>query len=240
MSSNVVKSIEAFQENPCAQTEENMMEVLRGAQFILPTIVDAEPVTGDTKHRFSIWQADDGINYLPVFTDQSLIGKSKGAPNNGLVFDYETLCKIVLQSEEYDYKGIVVNPGIHMLLISKDYITGKYLTITQPTMQRQGFDEGETVHIGTPYDYPKKFVEQVSKILKKYPNVRAAYLGLMEIKNEFSFLIAVDCNEDVSELFQKIGSVAMKIRLDKPLDLTIVGTELGVNLVSVCPPFYVG
>ena len=74
---DITKSIEAFQMKPCVETEEKMIEYLQHAQFFLPTIVDSEPVMDNTKHTFSIWQSGEGINYLPVFTDKSLIEKSK-------------------------------------------------------------------------------------------------------------------------------------------------------------------
>ena len=60
----------------------------------------------------------------------------------------------------------------------------------------------------------------------------------MERNGEFSFLIALDCKGDANDLFLQIGSVALKTKPDKSLDITLTDTELGAALVSTCPPFY--
>jgi hypothetical protein len=60
----------------------------------------------------------------------------------------------------------------------------------------------------------------------------------MEIDGEFSFVIAINNNDNSSEIFQKIGIIAEKMQLNKPLDLFFTDTEVGNNLALVCEPFY--
>ncbi len=105
--------------------EMRMLSLIRSSSFILPmqhegpveVLEDGRMKFGkDTKFKFLVLNAQDGKQFLPVYTDAIEFGKKlRGSEWNAAVFRYQDILKFVSDKE-----GISINPDGQNVILPKD------------------------------------------------------------------------------------------------------------------------
>lgn len=101
-------------------------------------------------------------------------------------------------------------------------------------------EKNESVILGTPKDYPHEMVDKLKEILPSIDTVNSAYLLLMiRNKKDKSFLIVVDTNGNLPNVFEKIANIATKyLKSDEKIDFVSLNDSFGKKSVQGEIPFY--
>ncbi|WP_186306497.1 enhanced serine sensitivity protein SseB [Siminovitchia fortis] len=237
---DLVKSVAVLREEPSRGNEQAFFHELLKAHFLAPVIIDPMPEnTGgesvlekDTKIQFAGITTQDGKTFFPAFTDWDELRKWSSEPNQQTLIttfkDYESMLG------NGSFEGVVINPFGENLLIDGNLIE----IINNSALQ---MDEGESVMIGIPNDYPTEMIDALKKQLPKMAHVKSAYLLLM-VRNQTdqSFLMVVDTENDPRDTFAEMAEVATPfLKKNEKLDFVPLGDSFGKDAVKDQSPFYV-
>lgn len=99
-------------------------------------------------------------------------------------------------------------------------------------------EKGSVVTLGEPSDYPHEMVKAMRGYFNTDKRVKAAYLKLMHMNGEFSWLIAVDFIGVKNEIFSAAARVGEPYSMGRYMDFVSLNSDLGVNAAQGSKPFY--
>ncbi|MCC5085436.1 MULTISPECIES: enhanced serine sensitivity protein SseB C-terminal domain-containing protein [Xanthomonas] len=202
----------------------------------------------------------DGQGTIPAGAKLSLVNfeKSDGTPFVPFFTSLETLQRVLREETRYVAmpsrsffeitRGatLVLNPGVSY---GKEFFPNEIdalLTAGINHIADQRVVEKETkVLLGQPANYPTRLVGSLSKLFKKSPNVRAAYLCLMHDPAAFSapaLLVGIEGDGDLGMVIREAGAIAADtVPSGEMVDLTRVqrgDAGLSSYFIDSVKPFY--
>lgn len=229
--------------------EGQMLDEVIHARYLLPMQLKqkdpAEPneqgvmtVGEGTTIEFGVLGAEGGTKWLPAFTDwnefEKVYDKTMWSSN---IASFDDLLSI---SE--NMSGIVINcRGIPLQIDENnkkrieqyrsedgqsDHSSVKQVTLEKDT----------EVLLGAPKEYPEQMLEAVKAYMKKQKGIRKAYLRLMVMGQEQSYLLIVDFEGNREEVFGGIAEAANS-HLNGML-LNMVELDDWAHHVKDVEPFY--
>lgn len=222
--------------------EQLFINELFKAKFLCPAKVelnnsekaDNGQITIGEGSTISLTSIDDqqGNHFLMAFTDGEELGKWKQEANMQTIIltceDYQQ----ILTGNDSPYIGFVVNPYGDNILVTKEILEN--IHSNEVVMQ-----EGESVMIGEPKEYPKDMVEKLKETFDDLEEVRSAYLLWMARDNETSYLLVLDANGNEQELFPIVGERCQSYLKGNYIDMVPLSSQFGQSAVEGKTPFYI-
>lgn len=236
--SKLLYAIKEMQEDGA---KENFIRELSRANFLCPAIIKlknpasgkGERITAGEGSTISLISINDqqGKPYLMAFTDWMEVRKwNREEDVQTLIFTYGEYQKILAEGDS-PYAGFVINPYGANIVMNKTVLEGLYSD--QMTMQ-----EGESVMIGLPQDYPTGMVEKLKQVFREIPETRSAYLLWMIRNNEKSYLLVLDAGGSEQKLFPIVGEICKAYLKENFLDMVSLNSQFGQRAVENQKPFY--
>lgn len=182
----------------------------------------------------------DNKIYYPCFTDWNELSKSKPVYQSPtiLVMSFDDYYSLIQRDSNLD--GIVINPFGDNLLLNRKMIdhmkTQKDFVIrgvSQHVMQKD-----TKIMLGEPKDYPFAMINSICESLKDQPGVRSAWLRLANQNGAFSYLVVVDFDGNISDVFGAIAAAARPHLNGINLDMIPYQDNFGKNATDKIDPFY--
>lgn len=239
----LVSSMKELKNNYTQATERNFFKKLLEAKFLAPVIIDPAPVSKNEKTTLNKNTSisfieiidNEGSNFFPAFTDWEELRKwNQGEDLQTLIFTFKDYKEVILEREdEKSINGFVLNPLGQNVIFGKEQIQ----IVNNNAVQ---IDQDESVQIGVPKNYPTEMIEAVKSYLPKLSSVKSAYLMLMiRGKDDKSYLLVIDTDEDYNKVFENIAEVATKsLKPDEKIDFVPFNEEFGKSAVKDQDPFY--
>ena len=224
-----------------ADTEHKFFKELLSAKFLSPITQDSlqgckngeSALKEDAAIKFIYLNDEKGNSYLPAFTDWNELRKwNKANEIKTLILSFEDYKTMIFEKDSI-FSGFVLNPFGHNIIFDKDLIQ-------QAEKSVSGKKENESVMIGIPEKYPYEMVEALKKFLPSISSVKSVYLLLMvRGEKDKSFLLVVDTDGNINDVFCKIANKATKyLSKDEQLDLVLLSQPFGKSAVVGQIPFY--
>lgn len=103
-------------------------------------------------------------------------------------------------------------------------------------------EEDTPVRIGQPKIYPQELVKELNKLFKKHPEVKDAYLAMIEMKPETEphLIIALDMDGDLRSVTNYAGPLAEKVLNNQMIDFIQIDDKGGISdyFLKETQPFY--
>ena len=228
-------------------TEENWARVVRAAldaRFITP--LDVQPpraaAGGETTFSFHMLEdSSDRKRYYLAFTDWDELTKWRRAKGQrALILSFEDYAQLVLDGR-IEMGGFVINPYGGNIVFNKamlEAVRNKKEVRADWGSALCLVEKGTTVCLGQPSEYPEGLVGALTAYLMAQPNVRAAYLQLLEKGGALSYLVALDFAGEAKPLFDGIGGAAANSLGDMNLDLVSCDSSFWRETGQDIEPFY--
>lgn len=222
-------------------SEEVFFSELFQAKFLCPAQVELKGAVKEKRGKVSVGEGStispvsirdqEGNHFLMAFTDWREIRKWSEEKNlKALVLTYEDYQHIIIDGDS-PYAGVVINPYGANIVLNKDMMQN--IHPDKVTMQ-----EGETVMIGVPKDYPVKMVEALSQEFAKRKDVKCAYLLWMARGDETSYLLVLDADGNEQKLFPVIGEICQPFLDGEFMDMVPFYSQFGQSAAENQEPFY--
>lgn len=222
-------------------SEEVFFSELFQAKFLCPAQVELKDAVKGKGGKVSVGgesavsptsiRDQEGNHFLMAFTDWREIRKWSEEKNlKTLVLTYEDYQHIIIDGDS-PYAGVVINPYGANIVLNKDMMQN--ILPDKVTMQ-----EGETVMIGVPKDYPVKMVEALSQEFAKRKDVKCAYLLWMARGDETSYLLVLDADGNEQKLFPVIGEICQPFLDEEFMDMVPFYSQFGQSAAENQEPFY--
>lgn len=176
---------------------------------------------------------EKGNSYLPVFTDWNELKKWNETDGvKTLILSFEDYKTMILENNSM-FTGFVLNPFGHNIVFDKNLIQQAEENMTEKT-------ESESVMIGAPEEYPHKMIEALKDFLPSIDSVKSAYLLLMvRGEKDKSYLLVLDTDGNLNDVFRKIAKVAIKyLSKEELIDFVPLSQSFGKSAVEGQEPFY--
>jgi len=242
--------ISKMRENTNEQTQEAVLEeIVTNAKFIIPAeVTEINPEEAktlknpnhNTRIKFSMIKNDKDQAFFPAFTSMDELYKwQKDYKGETISLGFDEYAAMLSKSN--DFAGMVIDPFTHNLII--DNRMAEELAI-QKSIYKNGsakrtLKEGEKIRIVTPEETPTEMLEAIKAHLANEPSVEKAYFRMMIRENNAqSYLLAVDFNGNMDELFPAIADAANPHLGNMFIDIVPADSGLGKNVADSTPPFY--
>lgn len=251
----LLTAIENMQENNTQETVNEMINQVMKAKFITPAKVHAPQNVARTQNgktvmqqqsqvQFQLIQNDNKEQYFPAFTDVDELNRWSGA-NKGFASTIMTFTDYanVLADPKCPIKGFVINPFGKSVAFPK----GMVMNLMQQAQTKQNggfykkqFAQNERLEFNDPEEYPIDLMAAVIGVLQERDDVNAAYLRLFkpESDDKQSYLIIVDFDGDMNEIFSIIGKAASPHLNGMQLSMMPYSVEIAQKAVANVEPFY--
>lgn len=217
-------------------------ETLHQAKLLCPVQVDTHnlpknpdgSVVLSSDSPLSLVSISDssGAHYLIAFTDYNELAKwNKGSHQQTTVYSFDDY-KAVLTSGDTSYQGVVLNPFSDNIILGKEIFAGGNAPF-------QTAKSNESIMIGQPKDYPTRMVEKLKQYFRRNRMVDTAYLFWMVRGQEAGYLLVLGTKASSQQLFPLIGELCKPYLDKKPLDMVLLGSDFGQNVVKKEQPFYI-
>ncbi len=249
-------AIENMQENNTKETVDEMVNQAMKARFITPAKVHAPENVAKTKNgktimqqqsqvQFQLIQNENKEQYFPAFTDVDELNKWSGC-DKGFTLTVMTFTDYanILADPKCPIQGFVINPFGKSVAFPK----GMVMNLMQQAQAKQNggfykkqFKQNERLEFKDPEEYPIDLMAAVIGILQERDDVNAAYLKLFkpESDDKQSYLIIVDFNGDMNEIFTAIGNAASPHLNGMQLSMMPYSLEIAKKAVANVEPFYI-
>lgn len=251
----LLEAIENMQENNTKETVDEMVNQVMRAKFITPAKVHAPENVARTQNgktimqqqsqvQFQLIQNENKEQYFPAFTDSEEFNKWSGA-DKGFTQTIMTFIDYanVLADPKCPIKGFVINPFGKSVAFPK----GMVMNLMQQIQAKRngGFykkqlPQNEKLEFNDPEEYPIDLMAAVIGVLQERDNVNAAYLRMFkpESDNKQSYLIIVDFEGDMNEIFSTIGKAASPHLNGMQLSMMPYSVDIAKRAVKNVDPFY--
>lgn len=176
---------------------------------------------------------EKGNSYLPVFTDWNELKKWNEKDDvKTLILSFEDYKTMILENNSM-FTGFVLNPYGHNIIFDKNLIQQAEENMTEKT-------ESESVMIGEPEKYPHKMIEALKDFLPSINSVKSAYFLLMvRGEKDKSYLLVVDTDGNLNDVFGKIAKIVTKyLAKEELIDFVTLSQPFGKSAVEGQEPFY--
>lgn len=186
------------------------------------------------------WHRQDGSPVIPFFTSLPALQRAIEEEQPYVALPARSFFEITQGA------SLVLNPKspygkeFYPQEISAILSTGTNHVPEQRVVQKE-----TRVLLGQPKNYPSEMVSAITLLLAKHPNVKAAYLALMNQPNSTpaqSLVVGIEGDGMLEEVIRQVGSVAADTRpAEFPVDLVHVKPgEPGLSeyFLSSTKPFY--
>ena len=234
----LIVKIQDYTKSQSDKDENALRAALLHSKFLAPVNVRERK---DGAKREQVLQKDTRANliniedsqhcvYLPAFTDWSEVIKwNEDEEMKTAVFTLQDYARIIANNQELT--GIVINPYGENLVLDRETIGG--IVLGKRVMKK-----GEPVATGLPQDYPEQMVQALTRYFDKSKIIKCAYLLWMVRNEEQSYLLVLDSNEDLEEIYPKIGDVCKPHLHGKFVDMVPLCSSLGTDVTKNHQPFY--
>lgn len=222
---------------------------LRKATYVTAAVFDKAPeqrpdgkytIAPDTKINFRLLTNKNGDKYFPAFTDVTELKKFPDSQQTQAVTvtfnDYVRF----LANDSMGMCGIVINPFTQNIIIPKEIIQQIAHAKMTTTVKEMKIDKPTNIQLGQPNKYPTEMVEKIKTVLANKKNVKGAFLQLMRMNEEFSFLLIVefDKGEDKA-VYEEIAKASVPYLKGIHLQMIPRESELGKKATENLAPFYI-
>ena len=251
----LLQAIEVMQEDNTKENVDAMVNQVMKARFITPAKVHPPQNVVRNKDGKTIMQQQSQVQfqliengekeqYFPAFTDNEEYNKWSGANQGftGMVMTFEDYANLLADPNCPIY-GFVINPFGRSVAFPK----GMVMNLRQQLQAQQSngllkkqFGKNEKLQFGEPDQYPIDMMAAIIGVLQERDDVNAAYLRLFkpESAEKPSYLIIVDFNGDMNEIFSIIGKAASPHLNDMQLSMMPYGLDIARKAVENVEPFY--
>lgn len=251
----LLEAIEVFKAENNQQNLKNFIEKLLQARFILPATLDPKPVKddqgrimGDGKFRvnFRVITDNTGKNFFPCFTnDEEFEHAIKEVEVEKMALTYKEVAPLVLNSNG-QIQGIVIDPytvGMQVpdaLIKTVDESRKSVLEEHKNTnIKKHTIPANTKIRLRSPKYMPVDMLDEAIKFLAERPNVKAAYIQMMEKENsDEEYLITIDFEGDEEDLFDSLLPKIKPLAFGIPIALTGTDNGLGKKVTENTEPFY--
>ena len=251
----LLEAIEIFKAENNQQNLKNFIEKLLQARFILPATLDPQPVKddqgrimGDGKFRvnFRVITDNTGKNFFPCFTnDEEFEHAIKEVEVEKMALTYKEVAPLVLNSNG-QIQGIVIDPytvGMQVpdaLIKTVDESRKSVLDEHKNTnIKKHTIPANTKIRLRSPKYMPVDMLDEAKKFLAERPNVKAAYIQMMEKENsDEEYLITIDFEGDEEDLFDSLLPKIKPLAFGIPIALTGTDNGLGKKVTENTEPFY--
>ncbi len=217
-------------------------EIANNATFLSvvepSTDIDAE----EQKYEFPVLTTTGhGYIYYPIFTDMEELRKWNNDENAQiLILTFDHYADLMEQNS--NAHGLVVNPYGENFTVERemvDYMKTKKAFFGKLAIEQMFHQNNEGgIQLSDPTPYPTEMVNTLSKCMAAMPDVRKAWLRFMTNDGETSYLLVIDTDVSMDELYD-ISSAAMPYLSDHLyLDMMPLNDEFSKNAVEDVSPFY--
>ena len=241
----LLEAIEVLKAENNQQNLKNFIEKLLQARFILPATLDPKPVKddqgrimGDGKFRVK--------NFFPCFTnDEEFERAIKEVEVEKMALTYKEVAPLVLNSKG-QIQGIVIDPytvGMQVpdaLIKTVDESRKSVLEERKNTnIKKHTIPANTKIRLRSPKYMPVDMLEEAKKFFAERPNVKAAYIQMMEKENsDEEYLITIDFEGDEEDLFDSLLPKIKPLAFGIPIALTGTDNGLGKKVLENAEPFY--
>ena len=229
--------------------------LMEEARFILPATLDPKPVKddqgrimGDGKFRvnFRVITDNTGKNFFPCFTnDEEFEHAIKEVEVEKMALTYKEVAPLVLNSNG-QIQGIVIDPytvGMQVpdaLIKTVDESRKSVLEEHKNTnIKKHTIPANTKIRLRSPKYMPVDMLDEAKKFLAERPNVKAAYIQMMEKENsDEEYLITIDFEGDEEDLFDSLLPKIKPLAFGIPIALTGTDNGLGKKVTENTEPFY--
>ena len=228
----LLEAIEVFKAENNQQNLKNFIEKLLQARFILPATLDPKPVKDDQgrimgdgkfKVNFRVITDNTGKNFFPCFTnDEEFEHAIKEVEVEKMALTYKEVAPLVLNSK-------TVDESRKSVLEEQKNTNIKKHTIPANTK----------IRLRSPKYMPVDMLEEAKKFFVERPNIKAAYIQMMEKENsDEEYLITIDFEGDEEDLFDSLLPKIKPLAFGIPIALTGTDNGLGKKVLENAEPFY--
>lgn len=254
--SELLEAIEVMQEDNTKENVDEMVNCVMKAKFLTPAKIQPPENVARSKNgktimqqqsqvQFQLIQNGDNQQYFPAFTDRDEFGKWEGSdPNiNCMIMTFEDYSSL-LADPKCPISGFVINPFGRSVAFPKPMV----MNLRQQLQARKNgglyqkqFSKDEKLQFGEPEEYPIDMMAAVIGVLQERDDVNRAYLRLFKQESEEkpSYLIIVDFNGDMNEIFSTIAKAASPHLNGMPLSMMPYGLEIARKAVENVEPFFI-
>lgn len=245
----LIKAFAAMKAENNNDTKTKFFQELTKSRFLTSATFDKEPVMqpdgkaklpADAKINFRLITNSEGQKYFPVFTDMEELNKLPDHEKTKTITTGFSDYVRFLQSDTLGIMGVVINPFHENIIIPKEVILQLANARLTPTVKEMRIDKPTNIQLGQPNKYPTKMVDAVKTCLASKHNVNAAFLQLMKMDDDFSFLLIFDFNgEEDKTLYPEIAAIAVPHLNGIHLQMIARNSELGKKATNNIAPFYI-
>lgn len=217
----LLEAIHKMYKNNNTQTQNEVLKQILDAHFLAPISMSSEPegqkengvITLKENTNFSFFTIANKNKqyYFPAFTDWNELRKwNKQENQKTLIVKIEDYISLV--SNDKNIFGCTINPfgenliltSLMMQAISEGNNPFNYGTMNDITIPKEA-----KVILKQPELYPKDMINAISEFLRTQDQVVSAFLYLMVMEGQTSYLIIIDFTGEKESLFDGIGKTAM-------------------------------
>lgn len=252
----LIEAIKNMQENNSKENVDEMVNQVMNAKFITPARVQAPQNIAKTQNgktvmqqqsqvQFQLIQNENNEQYFPAFTDINELNRWDRSANKGLSLTIMTFTDYanILADPKCPINGFVINPFGKSVAFPKGMVMN---LMQQQQMKQNGgfykkqFGQNEKLEFYDPEEYPIDLMAAVIGVLQERDDVNAAYLKLFkpESMDNHSYLIIVDFDGDMNEIFSTIGKAASPHLNGMQLSMMPYSLEIARKAVANDQPFY--
>lgn len=217
----LLEAINKMYQNNNEQTQDAVLKEILNAHFLAPINMSSEPegqnengvVTLKENTILSFFTIENTKKqyFFPAFTDWSELRKwNKQEDIKTLIVKIEDY--ISLMSNNKNIIGCTINPFKENLILTSlmlQTISEGNNPFNYGIMDDIAIQKETRVILKQPEVYPKEMVNAISEFLKTQNTVFSAYLHLMVMEGETSYLLVIDFSGEKEALFNGIGKTAM-------------------------------
>jgi len=184
------------------------------------------------------WQKHDGSSFIPFFSSIESLQSALTEEANFVAMPARSFFEATRGAT------LVLNPASdHGKEFFPHEIEALLATGVNHTATRRTIDKAATVLLGQPAKYPSEMIASLTKFLAKHPNVKAAYLCLMQDPTaDQSLVVGFLGDGDISVAMKEAGAVAADTAMQgTPVDFVeIKRGEKGIGsyFLESVQPFY--
>jgi len=222
-------------------------EVAMNAKFVTVMTLSSDPVDNgdgtstfqkDSTMRLYTINTEDNQSFFPLFTDWDEVYKWKELVSpKGLIVGFDDISTFVINADKH--VGLVINPfgdnfvidmnQLRFMKERKDSIKNGYVS--------RVLKEETKIMLGEPKEYPSEMVNALKDYLKNSLICERVWLRLMMVKDEQSYLLVIETNNEREFVIKNLVEVAKPFLKNMYLDL-IIYDESNANYVLNVEPFY--
>lgn len=230
-------------EDNSQKNQNDLVDKMIEAYFYTMIKFDSPDSTAEHISSATVLRKVDGQNksFLPVFTDQDEMKKSKtDAGFEEVILDFKELTDIIY-SNGSDFSGFIINPDSDEIIIDDEllkYILEKKLNpnADHKVVLRKD-DSLEVVELSDDV-YPSEMIEALKKYFLINSKIDKAYITFIRQENSQSYLLVTDFDGERDEIFAEISKIAKPFLYNTYLDQLQYDTKFGKEVTKGLKPFY--